>query len=431
MQHSKNGSVKIAKPVPVPIAKPVSVGLMHFIVPLLILTMVLLGCLYAIPLLLAHGELTQAEAELKAKEIQAEADAKAAYLKKRAELQAEAEFAEKRIKAIDERTHLISLGFREVVRLVTPQVVNVSCYRSAVAKHSGGREISTGVGSGLIVEKGYIITNHHVVKDCYKLRITFASGQYVFVDADAVKSDKLTDLAVIRLPESKDPGLSEDYNCVAEFANSDNDVQRGDLVLAIGSPLGLKHTVTHGVISAKGRLLSMLEMVELIQTDAPINPGNSGGPLFDQYGRVAGINVAIASETGRNQGIGFAIPSNTVRSIIRKLIDEGEVSRGFIGVTMEEVEQKEIAKLGLNKQGAVRITRIVPGYPAADSGLQVGDLVLGFNKNYLPINNAMPFLRQRILETKVGSVIPLRISREGSRQTVQLEVGRRPKHLLP
>src|SRR5205823_12973727 len=119
------------------------------------------------------------------------------------------------------------------------------------------------------------------------------------------------------------------------------------------SPLGLKQTVTHGIISAKGRLLTMLDTVELLQTDAPINPGNSGGPLFDQYGRVAGINVAIASDTGGNQGIGFVIPSNTARKIYEQLVSQGEVVRGYLGVGLEEVATKKAKELGLTESGGV------------------------------------------------------------------------------
>src|SRR5439155_20385879 len=129
----------------------------------------------------------------------------------------------------------------------------------------------------------------------------------------------------------------EDLNASAEFADSDKDVHVGDWALAIGSPLGLRQTVTQGVISAKGRVLGMLDLVELLQTDAAINPGNSGGPLFDQYGRVVGINVAIASDNGGNQGIGFAIPSNTARRIAAQLLEEGEVQRGYLGIALDEV----------------------------------------------------------------------------------------------
>jgi S1-C subfamily serine protease len=284
-------------PAPVPLA----VRLFQCIVPLVIIAIVGIGCFYAFPLLLARGQIAQAQADAETAQIEADAlrtrakaEAEAAYMKKRAELQAEAEFAAERLKILDNRTHLISLGFREVVRLVTPQVVNVSCYRGVKSGEPDDKG-PAGVGSGLIAKPGFVLTNHHVVKDAQKLRITFASGQYVFVEPDQVSADAATDLAVIRLPQDPGPGLQQDYQFAAEFADSEKDVERGDLVLAIGSPLGLKHTVTHGVISAKGRLLSAASKVELLQTDAPNNPGNSGGPLFDQYGRVVGINGAIAS----------------------------------------------------------------------------------------------------------------------------------------
>src|SRR5207302_11308296 len=154
-----------------------------------------------------------------------------------------------------------------------------------------------GVGSGILVKPGFVLTNFHVIRQAQRLRITFASGHSIGVDPDAVASDPVTDLAVIRLPT--DASLKEDVNVTTPFADSDKDVHVGDWALAIGSPLGLRQTVTQGVVSAKGRLLTMLDLVELLQTDAAINPGNSGGPLFDQYGRIMGLNVSIDSASGR------------------------------------------------------------------------------------------------------------------------------------
>src|SRR5262249_5451295 len=149
------------------------------------------------------------------------------------------------------------------------------------------------------------------------------------------------DLAVLKLGDNLPAGIRDDAKAEAVWADSDKGVQVGDRVLAMGSPLGLRHTVTQGIISAKGRLLAMLDMVELLQTDAAINPGNSGGPLFDQLGRVAGINVAIASDNGGNQGIGFAIPSNTAKRIFEQLSTTGEVSRGYLGIGLEDVLPNE------------------------------------------------------------------------------------------
>src|SRR5436305_1014559 len=141
------------------------------------------------------------------------------------------------------------------------------------------------------------------------------------------------------------------------------------------SPLGLKHTVTHGIISAKGRLLDRVTLVELIQTDAPINPGNSGGPLFDQFGRRAGANVAIATENGGSQGIGFAIPSNTVKKIVDQLVSTGEVTRGYIGVAMDDLTPAQIKALGLKKAGGVQVVQVVRGQAASKAGVRPGDVI--------------------------------------------------------
>src|SRR5207248_2309600 len=170
---------------------------------------------------------------------------------------------------------------------------------------------------------------------------------------EAVSSDADTDLAVVRLPPAG--AVNEpDYGVAAEFADSDRDVQVGDWVLAAGSPFGLQQTITAGIISAKGRVeLGILDQVELLQTDAAINPGNSGGPLFDQLGRLVGINVAIASEHGRNEGVGFAIPANTAREICEQLAAQGEVVRGFLGIAMQEVPPGLESRLGVGETGGV------------------------------------------------------------------------------
>jgi S1-C subfamily serine protease len=417
---------------------PSSLGLrlLGLVLPFALFVGVVLLVLYAAPVLLVRWRLAEAGAE-----------AEASYLKRRAELKAEAEFADERLKIMDRRTHLISLGFREVVRLVTPKVVSVTSYREVEAAHSnaatqhifqfdpesGKHYLSLGVGSGLIVRPGLVLTNHHVVKGAERLRVTFASGQSVDVDPSRVAADAVTDLAVLRLPENPPVGLAEDYRNTAEFADSDTQVQRGDLVLAVGSPLGLKHTVTHGVISAKGRLLKTknVDMVELLQTDAAINPGNSGGPLFDQYGRVIGINVAIASDTGTNQGIGFAIPSNTARRIFNDLVQKGEVERGFIGVRMDKVPPELAKKIGLDRSnegsssGGVLIASVLPDCAGANAGLRKGDVIVALNQKPLPVTDPESFFRQRILETPVGTQVTLEVYRNGQRRTVNLEIGRR------
>jgi serine protease Do len=393
------------------------------------LSMVVL-VVYAAPFLLVHWRLAEAQA-----------DAEAAYRKRRAELKAEAEHADERLELLDKRVQLASLGFRELVRKVAPNVVNVVSLgepkkgelfgkRSLYYDPERDREfLQQGVGSGIIVKPGYVLTNFHVVHKARRLRIAFASGRSLGVDPDAVAADALTDLAVIRLPADLPANVKEDIDVTTPFADSDKDVQVGDWAIAIGSPLGLKQTVTQGVVSAKGRLLPMLDLVELLQTDAAINPGNSGGPLFDQHGRIMGINVAIASDNGGNQGIGFAIPSNTASKIFEQLKDHGEVPRGYLGIGLEEVRGDKAKALGLAGQGGVLIKLIQPDQAAEKAGLHVGDVITRFNNEVLPSDQAARQLRQLIVDTNPSDEISLEIVRHGKKQTYQIKVGKRPADL--
>ena len=396
--------------------------------------LVILAAVFVYPLLLARW-----------RSVEGQAEAEAAYQRRRAELRAEAEAATQMLGVLDKRVNLVSLGFREVVRKVTPNVVNVTNYRAFSPKKPGeagarGTVLfdpdtehyyrQAGVGSGVIVRPGQILTNYHVVRGADRLRVTFASGQSVGVDVAAnVRTDAVTDLAVIRLPADLPCALCDDLNLSTEFADSDRDVHRGDLVLALGSPLGLKQTVTHGIISAKGRLLDKLTLVELLQTDAAINPGNSGGPLFDQYGRVAGINVAIASDNGGNQGIGFAIPSNTARKVFEQLADKGEVVRGYLGVALGELPRAQAEALGLTRKGGVLIAQVVPDQAAGKAGLRSGDVIVRYNKQALSAVMPMRQLRQWILETDVGRVVPVEVLRDRRRHTLSLRIGKRPADL--
>jgi S1-C subfamily serine protease len=379
---------------------------------------------WSMPWILAHW-----------RSVEARADADAAYQKRRAELRAEAEAANEQLQLLDKRAVLVSFSFREVVRKVGPCVVNLTSYtarkkgrfadenewQEALDPETGEPMLVPGAGSGFIVEPGWILTNYHVVAHAKRVRVTFASGQSVMVSAERIKSDPLTDLAAIALPP---PGIQrDDQEFKAEFADSGN-VERGDLVLALGNPLGLKHSVTHGIISAKGRLLGPLDVAEVLQTDAPINKGNSGGPLFNHSGQVVGVNFAIASDTGFSAGIGFAIPSNIAKDVFQQLRDHGEVIRGFLGIELEEVLPGSVAALG--KGGAARIQRVVLDQPAANAGLRGGDVVLTFNKETLSPVNPVRHLRQLIMETKVGEAAEIEILRGAGRQTLQVTIGKRP-----
>ncbi len=386
--------------------------------------------IYAAPYLLVHWRLAEAQAE-----------AEATYLKRRAELKAEAEHADQRLDILDKRVHLASLGFREVVRKVAPNVVNVANLREETnADLLGKRPLifdaqterrysQVGVGSGIIVRPGFILTNFHVVRQAQRLRLTFASGRSLGVDADAVAADPITDLAVIRLPADPPANLKDDINVTTVFADSDKDVLVGDWALAVGSPLGLRQTVTQGVVSAKGRLLNMLDLVELLQTDAAINPGNSGGPLFDQHGRIMGINVAIASDNGGNQGIGFAIPSNTAKKIFEQLLTQGEVPRGYLGIGLEEVNGAQAKSLGLGQEGGILITQVQPEQAAAKAGLHPGDVIIRFNNESFMSGQAVRHFRQLVVDTDPSRELSLEILRNGQKQKFQLKAGKRPVNL--
>jgi S1-C subfamily serine protease len=408
-------------------AAPAPRGLWHWIMPSVIFVSLVVLVLYVTPYLLVHWRVREATAE-----------AESVYLKRRAELKAESEHADARLEQLNDRVQLASLGFREVVRRVAPSVVTVGnltvdppklikptvVYDSQMERNY----FQVGAGSGLIVAPGVILTNYHVVHGAERLRITFASGRVLGVDTSAVAADSITDLAVVRLPASVPPEIEEESRATVEFADSDKDVQVGDFTLALGSPLGLKQTVTQGVISAKGRLLGMLDLVELLQTDAAINPGNSGGPLFDHRGKVAGINVAIASDNGGNQGIGFAIPSNTVKRIVEQLVSQGEVPRGYLGILFDEVAGAQAKKLGVTG-GAILVMKVMPDEPAAKAGIAAGDVVTRVNEEPLSRFQPVRHFRQLIVDTPPDGEVMLEVLRDGKRQQIAVKVAKRPSKL--
>jgi serine protease Do len=417
----------VAAPEPAPAIAYVARSLWSWVLPATFFLSIVILVVYAAPYLLVHWRLAEAQA-----------DAEATYLKRRAELKAEAEHADERLDLLDKRVHLASLGFREVVRKVAPNVVNVVNLREPrktdplhkrqliFDADKDRKYAQQGVGSGVLVKPGYVLTNFHVVRQAQRLRITFASGHSVGLDPETVAADAVTDLAVIRLPTDPPAHLKDDINVTTPFADSDKDVHVGDWALAIGSPLGLRQTVTQGVVSAKGRLLNMLDLVELLQTDAAINPGNSGGPLFDQHGRIMGINVAIASDNGGNQGIGFAIPSNTAKKIFEQLVAQGEVPRGYLGIGLDEVTGPQAKTLGLGDAGGVLITQVQPEQAADRAGLKVGDVIVRFNNEPLASDQAVRHFRQLIVDTDPNGEIALVVLREGQKQNFQIKVGKRP-----
>lgn len=363
-------------------------------------------------------------------QIRARAEADATYLRRQAELRAEAEAADARLAALDDRFRLVSLGFREVAQKVAPSVVTIT---NEVEVAESGRQRffydyknrrtyeERAEGSGVIVRPGVVLTNDHVVKGAQRLRVTFASGEWVTVEPSSVASDALTDLAVLRVaPAAEGSSLQQAQAAVAIFADSERDAQVGDWVLASGSPFGLQQTMTAGILSAKGRVeLGILDQVELLQTDAAINPGNSGGPLFDQHGRVVGINVAIASKNGNNQGVGFAIPANTANAIVDELLDKGEVVRGFLGIGLQEIPKDLEARVGAAETGGVLVSVVRTGSPADQAGIRAGDIVVRFADEVVGAKNAVSRLRQRIARTAPQTTVTLEVLR--GKRLVMLE----------
>jgi len=235
----------------------------------------------------------------------------------------------------------------------------------------GSREVAS-AGSGVIVDarRGYILTNHHVVENADEIQVSLMSGK--ILEAEVVGSDAATDIAVIKVEAE---GLTE-------MPIGDSEALRvGDFVLAIGNPFGLGHTVTSGIVSALGRTGINSEGYEdFIQTDASINPGNSGGALVNMRGELVGINSAIISRTGGNVGIGFAVPTSIASSIMRQLLDFGEVRRGLLGVSIQTIDSEVAKALEIDVDSGALISMVEPGSAAEEAGLKVDDIIVEVNK---------------------------------------------------
>lgn len=269
-------------------------------------------------------------------------------------------------------------------------------------------QVRDGIGSGFIFDaKGLILTNDHVVRDADEIKVTI-QGFDQPLDAKIVGSDYSMDLAIIQVQtKQKLP--------VATLGNS-SAARVGEWVVAVGNPFGLDHTVTTGVVSAKGRPLQIegRQYKELIQTDAAINPGNSGGPLLNMSGKVIGINTAVQIGT---QGIGFAIPIDQVRQVLDQLVTNGKVSRPYLGVYMQDLTAELSQYFKLPDQQGVLVAQVVPDSPAAKAGLEQGDVITEFERK--PINNSEE-MAAAVGEHKIGDKALLKVYRQG--QPVYLTV---------
>ena len=277
-----------------------------------------------------------------------------------------------------------------------------------------------GSGSGVIISKdGYIVTNNHVVKDAGDNGIKVTLTDKREFNAKLVGTDPNTDVAVIKIDANELPVMS--------LGNSDN-VQVGEWVLAVGNPMGLNGTVTAGIVSALGRNIGINSdgsgygIENFIQTDAVINPGNSGGALVDINGQLIGINSAIKTNTGYYQGYGFAIPVNLVKSVVSDLIKSGHVSRGYIGVNIQSIDETMAKGLGLDKAEGVLVQGIVKGGAGEDAGIKQGDVILSIDGK--PVNAANEL--QSIVGSKhPGDVVNLSIFRDG--KTIEKSVTLKPR----
>ena len=277
-------------------------------------------------------------------------------------------------------------------------------------------------GSGVIITKdGYVVTNNHVVERATKGGITVSTSDRKEYKAELVGRDPLTDLAVLKIEGSFEP---------AHFEKREN-VKVGEWVVAVGNPLGLKSTVTAGIISAMGRGIGIVGTDEgsfernryavenFIQTDAAINPGNSGGGLFNLNGSLVGINTAIASRTGTYNGYGFAIPIDMVESVARDLIDDGKIERGYVGVEITSVDETTAKAVGLSNVSGVHVNRVVKDGAAERAGIEVGDVILEVDGKEVKTSND---LQNEIVLRRAGDKVNLAIWRNGKRITKEVRL---------
>jgi serine protease Do len=268
-----------------------------------------------------------------------------------------------------------------------------------------------GLGSGFIIDRdGTIVTNYHVVDDAEKIVVTLSDGRSF--DGKVLGKDQKTDIAVIKISAPHDLPT-------APLGDSDR-LEVGEWVMAIGNPFGLDHTVTSGIVSAKGRHIGAGPYDDFIQTDASINPGNSGGPLINLRGEVVGINTAIFSGTGGNIGISFAIPTNLVKELLPQLKDKGKVVRGFVGVTIQKVTPDLADSLGLKQAGGALVADVTKSGPADRAGIKTGDVIVEFDRKEIKDPADLPL---QVARTAPGKTVPVKVMRASKEMTLPLAVG--------
>ena len=271
-----------------------------------------------------------------------------------------------------------------------------------------------GIGSGVIITKdGFILTNNHVVDGAKEVKVTLQDGREL--TAKVMGRDPKSDIAVVKIDANDLPTVP--------LADSEK-VEVGDVVLAIGNPFGVGQTVTSGIVSAKNRgNMGIEDYEDFIQTDAAINPGNSGGALVDINGRLIGINTAILSRSGGSQGVGFAIPSDLARSVMESLVKTGHVTRGYLGVVIQNVTPVLAEEFKLKSNEGALISDVVPNGPADKAGLKNGDVVTDFNGHSVTDSRR---LQLAVAETKPDATVPVQILRDGDKKTLEVIVKQLP-----
>ena len=272
------------------------------------------------------------------------------------------------------------------------------------------------LGSGFVLSSdGFILTNHHVIKDADEIIVRFSDRTELV--AELLGSDERSDVALLKVD-------AEGMNLKAVKLGDSNDLKVGEWVLAIGSPFGFDYSATAGIVSALGRSLPSDSYVPFIQTDVAINPGNSGGPLFNLDGEVIGINSQIYSRTGGFMGVSFAIPVDTVMNVVEQIKDKGYVSRGWLGVVIQDVTRELAESFGLSKPRGALVSRVVAGSPAEKAGFEAGDVILKFDDRNVDASSDLPPIVGR---TEIGKKSKAEIIRNNKKMTISVTVEELPE----
>jgi serine protease Do len=339
--------------------------------------------------------------------------------------------AERRAADDDASAAAIRHSFAPLVKQTAPAVVSILAVKPAAERETmqipgfivppipGGEQRQRGEGSGVIVgSDGYILTNHHVVEEAEKIEVRLSDKREF--KAELIGSDAKTDIAVLKI-EAKDLP-------VMRLGNSDN-VAVGDVVLAVGNPFGIGQTVTMGIVGATGRgNLGIEDYEDFIQTDAAINPGNSGGALINYRGELVGVNTAILSRSGGNQGVGFAVPVNLAHHVMSQILEQGRVVRGFMGVGIQDVTPEIAAAFKVERPEGALVSHVEPDSPAAKAGLERGDIIREIDGE--PMKD-MRELRLEVAERRPGQAVELAVWRDGAERKLQIKLGEMPGEEAP